>query len=208
MLNVPGEDLPHVSHYLADPHAYFGRRVLIVGGKNSAVEAAIRLYRVGAHVTISYRGHTFDPKRVKYWLRPELEWLIAKGRITFLPSTTVQEINVDHVVLASINGRSATGSIAADDVLLLTGYMQDATLFEQLGVELEGEERAPRHDPGTMQTNVPAAYVAGTAAGGSQRRARLFIENTHVHVQRIVRHIAGADVPWPVESDYAALEES
>jgi thioredoxin reductase (NADPH) len=208
LIDVPGENLAHISHYLADPHLYFGRRVLIVGGKNSAVEAAIRLYRIGARVTLSYRGEAFDPKRVKYWLRPELEWLIHKGRIAFHPRTLVQAIDGDRVQLCSIDDPAAIREVQVDDVLLLTGYLQDTMLFEQLGIDLECDERAPKHDLHTMQTNVAGVYVAGTAAGGSQKRARLFIENTHVHVQRIVRDIAGVDVPWKVEGDYAALQES
>jgi len=207
LLGVPGEDRPHVSHYLRDPHEYFGRRVLIVGGKNSAVEAAIRLHRVGARIAISYRGEAFDPKRVKYWLRPELEWLIQKRRIDFLPRTEVESIDDVGVRLRS-SGSSGSSVHPVDDVLLLTGYVQDSALFEQCGVTLEGDERAPSHDAKSMRTNVAGMYVAGTAASGSQRRARLFIENTHVHVQRILRDIAGVDVPWKVEADYAALEEA
>jgi thioredoxin reductase (NADPH) len=210
MLGVPGEDLPHVSHFLADPHEYFQRRVLIVGGKNSAVEAAIRLSRAGASVTMSYRGSEFDARRVKYWLRPELLWLIENGRIRFHPRTIVRRITADHVELAGAGSEDPSGHLAvdADFVLLLTGYEQDPELFEQSGVELSGAERAPRFDPDTMQTSVPGIFVAGTAAAGSQSRARLFIENTHVHVQRIVRAIAGCQVPWNVDDRFSALQES
>jgi|SRR5690606_7744581 len=101
-----------------------------------------------------------------------------------------------------------TREIDADFVLLLTGYVQDPTLFEQLGVELVGKSRALRYDRSTMQTNVPGVYVAGTAAGGSQQRTRLFIENSHEHVRKIVRAISGSDVPWLVESEFSTLEES
>ena len=207
LIGVPGENLPQVSHYLADPHDYFGRSVLIVGGKNSAVEAAIRLYRVGARVTMSYRGETFDPKRVKYWLRPELEWLISKGRITFLPPPRWRRSrkNVSAFVRQS-RGRIAS-PLHVDDVLLLTGYVQDTVLFEQLGVELEGDERSPKHDSRTMQTNA-AARTSQALRQADRNAAQLFIENTHVHVQRIVRDIAGVDVPWKVEGDYATLEEA
>lgn len=208
MLGVPGEDLPHVSHYFGEPHWYFGRRVLIAGGKNSAVEAALRLHRIGVDLAMSYRGSEFDPKRVKYWLRPELEWLISKGKIEFHPRTVVTRIEPHQVELASVDDPNQRQRIAANSVLLLTGYVQDSSLFERLGIELVGEERAPRFDLHTMQTNVPGVFVAGTAAGGSQRRARLFIENSHVHVQRIVRTIAGVDVPWPTgERDFGALEQ-
>ncbi len=204
MLEIPGEDLPHVNHYLQDPHRYAGRRVLIVGGKNSAAEAAIRLYRVGAQVTVSYRQSEFDPKRIKYWLLPELKWLIDKGRIGFLPQSTPTEITHELVQLAptDCDGERAPGDpqeVAADDVLLLTGYIQDKTLFEQLGVKLVGEERKPKFDASTMQTSVPGVYVAGTTIGGSQRRTKIFIENAHVHVDRIVASLM--DEPPPDERE-------
>lgn len=209
LLGVPGEDLPHVSHYFGEPHRYFGRRVLIVGGKNSAVEAALRLHRLGVQVAISYRGREFDAKRVKYWLRPELEWLIERQRIGFYPCTMVKAIHADRVELAPVegNGGAAAREVAADAVLALTGYVQDSTLMEQLGVTLKGDERAPSHDLDTMQTNVAGVYVAGTAAAGSQSRARLFIENSHVHVRRITRSIAEVDPPWPASRDFGALEQ-
>ena len=204
MLGVPGEEREHVSHYLADPHGYYGRDVLIVGGKNSAVEAAIRLYRVGARVTVSYRGERFDPERVKYWLRPELEWLIEKGKIGFLPGSEVVSIGERSV---RVRAGGAEREIAADRVLLLTGYEQDATLFERAGVELVGEERRPKFDRATMETNVPGLYVAGTATGGTQRRTRVFIETSHVHASRIVASVTGrASVAGDVS--YGAYEES
>jgi thioredoxin reductase (NADPH) len=205
LLNIPGENLPHVSHYLADPHHYFGRRVLIVGGKNSAVEAALRLYRVGAQVTISYRGKAFDPKRVKYWLRPELEWLISKKRIAFHPQTTLASIHEHHANLQDASGVTIT--VSTDHVLVLTGYIQDPQLFQQANIEMHGDEHAPVFDLHTMQTNIPNVFVAGTAAGGSQTRARLFIENSHVHVRRILKTIAGQDVPWPADRDFGELEQ-
>jgi thioredoxin reductase (NADPH) len=204
LLGVPGEGLGHVSHYLSDPHEYYGRDVLVVGGKNSAVEAAIRLYRVGARVTVSYRGERFDPERIKYWLLPEIEWLIRKGRIGFLPGSEVESIGEGEVRLR----QGGTRVVApADRVVLLTGYEQDATLFERCGVELEGEERRPVFDPRTMETNIPGLYVAGTATAGSQRRARVFIETSHVHASRIARAITGRGSAGEAEV-YGELEES
>jgi thioredoxin reductase (NADPH) len=180
-IDVPGEDLPHVSHYFGDPHHYFRRRVLIVGGQNSAVEAAIRCYRVGAEVTLSYRGRELDTNRIKFWLLPEIRSLIRDGRLTFLPMTTVREIRGDAVVL------DPHGDVEADAVLLLTGYEQDSTLFEQLGVALDGDARRPRFDEQTMETNVPGLYVAGTGSAGTQLGGvKEFIETSHVHVARIV----------------------
>ncbi len=219
MLRVPGEDLPHVSHYPQDPHRYFGRRVLIVGGKNSAVEAAIRLWRVGARVAISYRRQAFDPDRIKYWLLPEIKGLIKGGHIAFHASTVPVEIRPGRVLLAAapdppdalFTGKGhtplAVEQVEADDVLLLTGYEMDASLLEAAGVELVGNQRAPRFDPRTMETNVPGLYVAGTATAGTQQRFRVFIENCHDHAQRIASHILGRAAPQTAEPrPVAALE--
>jgi thioredoxin reductase (NADPH) len=199
-LGIPGEDLSHVSHYLAEPHRYFRRRVLIVGGKNSAVEAAIRCSRVGAEVTLSYRGADLDPERVKYWLLPEIRALLRDGRVRWLPLTVPREIRPGSVLLERLAGAvEAAGEpveVAADEVLLLTGYAQDPDLFEQAGVTLEGPGRKPRFDEETMETDVPGLYVAGTAAAGTQLGGvRAFIENTHVHVERIVAAVTGREPP-------------
>ncbi len=190
LIDVPGEDLPHVSHYLGDPHKYFGKRVLIVGGRNSAVEAAVRCHRAGAEVTISYRGDDFDPKVVKFWLLPEVRALIRDGYVRFLPRTCVKEIRSGTVVLDR--------EIPADFVLLMTGYRQDPRLFEMLGVQLQGQERAPLHDPETMETNVPGVFIAGTAVAGTPpRKVSVIVETCHVHVPRIVAAITGRRVALP-----------
>lgn len=205
-LDVPGEDLPHVSHYLAEPHRYFRRDLLIVGGKNSAVEAAIRCSRVGARVALSYRGADLDAQRVKYWLLPEIRALLRDGRVRWLPRTAPREIRPGTVLLERLaaageggHGEPAAGEpveVAADEVLLLTGYVQDKSLFEQAGVTLEGPGRKPRWDEATMETDVPGLYVAGTAAAGTQLGGvRAFIENTHVHVERIVAAVTGREPP-------------
>jgi thioredoxin reductase (NADPH) len=192
LLGVPGEDLPHVSHYLGDPHVYFGKRLLIVGGRNSAVEAAVRCSRAGADVTISYRGADFDPKVVKFWLLPEVRALIRDGLVRFLPRTSVIEIRRGTVLL------DPPQEIAAGFVLLMTGYRQDPTMFEMLGVALEGPQRQPVHDPETMETNVPGVFVAGTAVAGTPpRKVAVIVETCHVHVPRIVAAIRGQRVALP-----------
>lgn len=196
LVGIPGEDLPHVSHYLRDPHQYVGRRVLIVGGKNSAVEAAIRCRRIDARVALSYRRADFDPQRVKYWLLPELRGLIRSRQIEFHPETVPTHITATHVRLTHVR-TGAAFDIPADDVLLLTGYEMDASLLESAGVELRGASRAPTFNPRTMETNVPGLYVAGTATAGTQRRHRVFIENCHAHASRIAAHIAGVALPEP-----------
>jgi thioredoxin reductase (NADPH) len=189
LCGLPGEELPHVSHYFRDPHTYFGRKLLIVGGRNSAVEAAVRCHRAGADVTISYRGEDFDPKVVKFWLLPEVRALIRDGFVRFLPRTVPLEIRNGSVLLDPI------GEVAADFVLMLTGYRQDTTLFEMLGVELRGPAREPVHDSETMETNVPGVYIAGTAiAGTPPRKVSVIVETCHVHVPRIVHALTGKQV--------------
>lgn len=209
MLGVPGEHLPHVSHYFGDPHQYFRRRVLIVGGKNSAVEAAIRCVRVGARVTLSYRRSEFDSKRVKFWLLPEIEAMIRDNRLDFFPHTSILQIRRDVVLLARTSGTTHLEElkVPADVVLLLTGYEQDHTLFEQAGVILEGPARRPRFDGRTMETNVPGLYVAGTATAGTQvDGVKEFIETSHVHVDRIVAALTGAPAPEAGAPDYTLPE--
>jgi len=214
LLGIPGEDLATVSHYLAAPHEYYGRRVLIVGGKNSACEAAIRLHRAGVEATVSYWRSGIDADRVKYWIRPELEWLISKGKIGFLPETAPVRIEPGRVELERVawegDAPRMTGERVwheTDFTLALTGYVQDRTLFDRLGLDLFGEEQRPRHDPDTMESSVPGVYVAGTACGGSQRRTRVFIETSHTHAARIVGAIAGRRVEVE-EPRYGGQEEA
>lgn len=188
-LGIEGEDLPHVSHYFDEPHDYFNRNLLIVGGRNSAAEAALRCHRAGANVTLSYRGESLDDNGIKYWLLPELKALIKAGEIQFHPNTSPTKITGTHVEL------NDSAAIEADHVLLLTGYLQDKTLFEMLGVNLVGENRAPEVDPATMQTNVANLYIAGTAAAGTQQRFKLFIENCHTHAAKIAQAVTGEHPP-------------
>ena len=129
LLNVPGEDLPHVTHYFQDPHAYFRKALLIVGGRNSAVEAALRCHRIGANVHFSYRRDGVDPKDIKYWLYPEFSSLIKSGEITPYFNTVVSAIMPTAVTLASAEP-SAAGprQLPVDFVLLMTGYHADLSL--------------------------------------------------------------------------------
>jgi thioredoxin reductase (NADPH) len=193
-LGIPGEDLPHVSHYFQDPHRYFRKRLLVVGGRNSAVEAALRCWRSGAEVAISYRRAAFDSKFVKVVILPDLKTQIRVGNIKFYAQTTPLEITPSHVVLQGVDGDAAIVH-PADFLLLCTGFEADLTLFTSVGVTLRGEERVPVFDSETMETNVPGLFVAGTAASGNQVRYNLFIENCHHHVSRITHAISGK---WPV----------
>ena len=184
LLNIPGEELPHVAHYFRDPHTYFNTDLLIIGGRNSAVEAAVRCQRAGARVTLAYRQEDFDPKSVKFWLLPEIRAMIRDGLVRFLPRTWPVEIRSDYVVL------NTGDTLRADFVLALTGYRQDTSLFEMLGVDLQGADRKPLLDENTMETNVDGVFVAGTAIAGSPaERVRIIVEDCHVHVPRIVSAI-------------------
>jgi thioredoxin reductase (NADPH) len=194
MLGIPGEDLPHVSHYFHDPHVYFRKHVLIVGGKNSAVEAALRCYHAGAHVAMSYRRARFDPHHIKYWLLPELEGRIQRGEIACHYSTEPVTIAPAHVTLRRGGGEAAV-DVPADFVLLMVGYVADMSLFRAAGVTLEGPGEAPVYNEETMETSVPGLYVAGTAVAGSQTSYRVFIENCHVHAERIRAALTGAPPP-------------
>lgn len=193
-LGIPGEDQPHVSHYFDEPHRFFGRRLLIVGGKNSAVEAALRCHHAGAQVTLSYRRGEFNTNSVKYWLLPEMKSRIKRGEITAHMETEPVAIGQNTVTLAPV-GDGATIEVPADDVLLLTGYVADNTLFKQAGVPLEEPDNMPAYDPDTMESPVPGLYVAGTATAGTQRSYTVFIENCHVHADRIVAHLTGDATP-------------
>jgi thioredoxin reductase (NADPH) len=201
MLDIPGEDLPHVSHYFGDPHAYFQRRLLVVGGRNSSVETAVRCQRAGADVTISYRRADFDPAVVKFWLLPEIRSMIRDNRVRFLPRTLPVEIRPGSVLLAPTDesgahiADSAAQEVEADFVLLMTGYRQDPTLFELFGVQLHGLDRQPVYDPETMETNVPGVFVAGTAVAGTPpRKVTVIVETCHVHIPRIIGAITGERV--------------
>jgi thioredoxin reductase (NADPH) len=205
-LDIPGEEMEHVSHYFSEPHDYFQRKLLIVGGKNSAVEAALRCFHAGVEVSISYRRAEFDRDSIKYWLYPELKSLIKHGKIAFHSETLPIEIEPGRVMLEKVSGPHRDGeriAVDANAVLLLTGYAQDKTLFEQAGIELVGENRSPKHDLDTMMTNVLNLFVAGTAVAGTQNKFKLFIENCHIHAAKITKAITGQAPPAELINDAA-----
>lgn len=202
-LDIPGEDLPHVSHYFDEPHRYFRQRLVVVGGGNSAVEAALRCWRAGADVTLSYRHAALNREEIKPFLMADFETVTRERKMRFLPNTVPVEIRPGEIVLAPTDesGRPTAGPrncLPADFVLLLTGHRMDPTLLEQVGVNMQGETRAPEHDPETMETNVPGLYVAGVTVGGSQMQYKHFIETSHAHVPKILRAITGRVYDLPV----------
>ncbi len=184
-LDVPGEDLPHVSHYFSEPHPYYRQRVVVVGGKNSACEAALELYRNGAHVTLVHRGEALGDS-VKYWVRPDVENRIKEGSIAARFDTRVVEIRPTEVVVESPGGRE---TLPADGVLLLTGYRADPAFLRSAGVELDPETLVPRHDPETFETNVPNLFIAGGQLAGV-RTGTIFIENGRFHGEKIAQALA------------------
>ncbi|MFC1509415.1 NAD(P)-binding domain-containing protein [Candidatus Omnitrophota bacterium] len=193
LLDIPGEQLPHVTHYFEEPHKYFKQRVLVVGGRNSAVEAALRCHQCGADVVLSHRGSEFDQKSIKYWLLPEILALSARGDLPIYRNTVPKEIHTHTVTLESLKSGSAF-DVDADFVLLMVGYLADMTLFKTAGVMLEGPQDKPVYDESTMETNVPSLYVAGTAIAGSQQTYNVFMENCHIHVERIMASLTGTRI--------------
>ncbi len=194
LLDIPGEELPHVSHYLNDPHDYFQQKLLVVGGRNSAVEYALRCWRAGAEVSLSYKKPELPKASIKPALYQDIETVIREDKLRFLPGTVPVEITMHEVLLAATDaqGTLMAGEITrlpCDFVLLCTGYQADMTLFRQLGIELIGVEEAPIYHPETMETTVPDVFVLGTAAGGSQSKFTHFIETSHVHVPKILAAI-------------------
>jgi thioredoxin reductase (NADPH) len=195
MLNIPGEDLPHVTHYFPGPHPYFRTRVLIVGGRNSAIESALRCWRAGARVTISYRRPEFEFDIIKPHLGMDMGDRLRKGEIEFLPSTIPVKITPSHVVLAAAHDGVTPDNKSiqheTDFVILATGFVADMSLFEKAGVSLVGGGQVPLFDETTMETDVPGLYVAGTAAAGTQSRFTTFISTSHDHVGKIVKALTG-----------------
>ncbi len=183
LLGVPGEELPKVSHYYREPFPYAGTEVLVVGGRNSAVEAALDLFRNGAHVTMAVRKAAFG-ESVKYWLRPDIENRVKEGSIRTFFETTVEEIRPASVRLVR---RGERFEIPNEFVLALTGYRPDFAFLARLGIEVTADGHV-LHSADTMETTVPGLYVAGVVAAGVDI-GKLFIENGRVHAVRIVRDV-------------------
>ena len=189
-LGVPGEDLPHVSHYYRDAHSSYRQRVVIVGGKNSAAEAALELFRAGAHVTLVHRRATLGAS-IKYWVKPDIDNRIAEGSIPARFDTRVVEITRDAVVVERVGGASwgsspATESLPADRVFLLTGYHADFALLEACGIGIDPDTAVPVYDPATLESNVPNVFMAGGVLAGKDT-APIFIENGRFHGERLVK---------------------
>jgi len=183
-LAIPGEDLPHVSHYYAEAHGHYRQRVLVVGGKNSAALAALDLHRSGARVTLVHRRERLSDS-IKYWIRPDIENRIKEGAIAARFSTNVAGIRPADVVLEGPAGRE---ELPADAVYLLTGYRPDVELLRSAGVAIDETTLAPRHDPASLETDVAGLFVAGSIVSGRETN-RIFIENGRFHGEAIAAAI-------------------
>ncbi len=196
MLNVPGEDLPHVSHFYQEAHPYYRQRVVIVGGKNSAAEAALEIHRAGGHVTIVHRGSAFGDS-IKYWVKPDIENRVKEGSIAAHFNANVVEIRPTEVRVAAVGGGNPSGlpeSIAADAVLLLTGYRADPEFMRHAGIEVDAETLEPKYSAETYETNVPGLFVAGGQVAG-KKTGTVFIENGRFHGEVIAKTLAARLLP-------------
>jgi len=172
-LGVPGEEMPHVHHYFDDAHLSYGLDVVVIGGKNSAAEAALQLFRAGARTTIVYRGKTW-PQSVKYWLRPDLENRIKAGEIQARLASQVIEITPREVLVRGALGNEER--IPAERVYPLIGFHPDLELLKRIGIAFDPESGRPQINPDTLETSVPGVFVAGSVTAGN-RISEIFIEN-------------------------------
>jgi len=180
LLGVPGEELPHVRHYFDEAHLGYGLDVVVVGGRNSAVEAALQLYRAGARVMLVHRGAEFKPS-VKYWLRPDIENRVRSGEITARMGSDVVAITERTV---RVRSAGSTEEVPADRVYLLTGFSPDFALFERIGIALAPATRRPAIDPDTLETNVSGIHMAGSVVAG-RAISEIFIENGRYDGEKI-----------------------
>ena len=179
-LNIPGEELPKVSHYYGEPHPYYDTDVAVIGGKNSAAIAALDWWRHGARVTLVHREAQLH-HHVKYWIKPDLENRIKNGEIEAYFHSWVQEIGVDHVVVMTPGGPVR---LKNDFVLAMIGYHPDYDFLRSMGIELSDQQCRPVCDPVSLESNVRGIYVAGVVVAGS-RTNEIFIENGRFHGKQI-----------------------
>ena len=185
MLDVPGEQSPKVRHYFSEGHPYAFKNTIIVGASNSAVDAALEIYRKGGSVTMVVRGPSIG-ERVKYWVKPDIENRIAEGSIKAYFNSQITEIQEDHVTIMTPEG---THTLDNDFVLALTGYRPDLSFLNENGIHIARDEfQKPKYNPETMESNRPGLYLAGVICGGLQTHL-WFIENSRVHADQIIQHI-------------------
>jgi len=187
-LNVPGEDLPKVTHYYKDPHFYSFQKVLVVGAQNSAVDAALETWRKGADVTIVVRGEDIG-KRVKYWVRPDIMNRIQEGSIKAYYDSSILSVRKHEVDIQTPDG---VVTIPNDWVIAATGYQPNLDFLRKIGIDLSADEvMCPTINEETHETNIKGIYLAGVICGGMNTH-RLFIENSREHADKIIKHIVSS----------------
>jgi len=185
MMNIPGEELPKVTHYYKDPHFYAMQKVVVVGASNSAIDAALETYRKGAEVTLVVRGPEIG-KRVKYWVRPDIENRIKEGAIKAYFNSTLSAIRDKEVDIQTPEGKI---TIPNDYVIAMTGYQPNCAFLSSVGIKLSDDEKQqPTYNPETMETNMPNIFLAGVICGGMETHV-WFIENSREHAVLIIRAI-------------------
>ncbi|MEW4922772.1 YpdA family putative bacillithiol disulfide reductase [Algibacter sp. 2305UL17-15] len=185
LLNVPGEELPKVTHYYKEAHPYTMQHVVIVGASNSSVDAALEIYRKGGNVTMIIRGEAIG-ERVKYWVRPDIINRIEEGSINAYFNSEITEIKAEELTFKSPEGLK---TIPNDYVVALTGYKPNFELLHQIGISLSNDEKKlPEYNPETMESNVKGVYLAGVICGGMETH-KWFIENSRIHAKLIAEHI-------------------
>jgi len=186
LLNVPGENFSKVKHYYDDPHFYAFQKVMVVGAQNSAVDAALETWRKGAEVTMVVRGPEIG-KRVKYWVRPDIENRIKEGSVKAYFNSSVKEIREDEVDIETPDGII---TLENDWVIAMTGYQPDLPFLKKIGIGLCNDETCrPAYDEETHESNQKNIYLAGVICGGMNTH-RLFIENSREHAVKIINDIA------------------
>lgn len=189
-LRVPGEDLPHVTHVYREGHEAFDQDVVVVGGGNSAAEAALDLWRSGARVTLVHFGPTFD-KKIKPWVLPDFMNREKEGSLAAKWDSRVKSIAPGSVTISTPSGEER---LAADLVYVMTGFAPNMDLLEQVGVPIDPRTGIPAHDPDTLETPVPGVFIAGVVVAGFDAN-KVFIENGRYHGDKIVARLAGRAVP-------------
>ncbi|WP_239616017.1 YpdA family putative bacillithiol disulfide reductase [Cohnella mopanensis] len=187
LLGIPGENLTKVTHFFQEAHPYTGMKVTIIGGNNSAVDAAMELLRVGAEITVVYRGDHYSPS-IKPWVRPLFESMVNKGKIRMLFASRVVAIDERSVTIQPNEPGSPSYSLDNDFVLALTGFRPERTLLTNAGAVVDSESTIPSFNPETMETNVPGLFIAGVIAAGREAN-EIFIESGRHHGELIARHI-------------------
>ena len=185
-MNIPGEGLPKVRHYYKEPHEYVMQKVLVVGANNSAVDAALEIWRKGGDVTLVIRGDKIG-ERVKYWVKPDIENRIKEGSIKAYFHSELLEITEKQVRIKTEENEAIT--LENDFVLALTGFRPDFDMLKKFGVEIDEQNQCfPTHNLETMETNIPGLFLAGVVCGGLNTH-KWFIENSRVHAEKIVEYI-------------------